>query len=69
VPVDVELATLNVSLETFKKVAETNDIKALFITNLLGRCDDTLADIYQYCESRNIILLEDNCESMGTVFQ
>ena len=69
VPVDVELSTLSVSLATFQKIVEQNDIKALFITNLLWWCDKSLEDIQKYCQEKNIILLEDNCESMGTVFK
>jgi len=68
IPVDVQLTTFNVSLSSFKKVVETNNIKALFITNLLGWCDDSFWEIYNYCVENNIIILEDNCESMWTVF-
>ena len=69
IPVDVELDTLNISLSTFQKVVDKNTIKALFITNLLWRCDESLSEIQKFCKDNNIILLEDNCESMGTVFQ
>lgn len=69
IPVDVELDTLNISLKKFKKVVQNNNIKVLFITNLLWWCDTSLSDIETYCQENNIILLEDNCESMGTVFQ
>lgn len=68
IPIDVELSTLNISLNTFKKVTETNSIKALFITNLLGFCDN-IDEIKEYCDEKWIILLEDNCESMWTVYK
>lgn len=68
VPIDIELDTLNVSLETFKKSIEGKSIKALFITNVLGFCDN-IDEIAAYCESNNILLIEDNCESMGTVYK
>jgi dTDP-4-amino-4,6-dideoxygalactose transaminase len=35
IPVDVELDTLNVSSNTFQDCLKENDIKVLFITNLL----------------------------------
>ena len=54
IPVDVQLTTFNVSLSSFKKVVETNNIKALFITNLLGWCDDSFWEIYNYCVENNI---------------
>lgn len=68
IPVDVETDTLNVSLSKFKKVCQEHDIKSLFITNLLGFCDD-LDEIETYCSENNIILLEDNCESMWSVYK
>lgn len=68
VPIDVELDTLNVSLKTFQSVVEQNKIKALFITNLLWFCDN-IDEIEEYCKKNNLLLLEDNCESMGTEYQ
>lgn len=68
VPVDVELNTLNASSSTLKKVLEKTDIKMMFITNLLGFCDD-IDEIKRICDEKNIILVEDNCESLGTVYK
>lgn len=68
VPIDVELDTLNVSSAILKKTLETTDIKMMFITNLLGFCDD-IDEIQQICEEKGIILVEDNCESLGTVYK
>jgi CDP-6-deoxy-D-xylo-4-hexulose-3-dehydrase len=60
--IDVELETLNVSSEEVRK----HDIRCLFITHLLGFHGDIKA-IAEYCKSKNILLLEDTCESLGTV--
>lgn len=68
VPIDIELATLNVSLGSFKKSIKGKNIKALFITNVLGLCDNIEA-ITEYCHEKNILLIEDNCESMGTMYK
>ena len=68
VPIDIELNTLNVSLDTLKRSIEGKSIKALFITNVLGFCDN-IDEIAEYCESQNILLIEDNCESMGTEYK
>lgn len=68
IPVDVELNTLNISLDTFKKSVKENNIKCLFITNLLWFCDN-IDEIEKYCNENNILLLEDNCESMWTVYK
>lgn len=68
VPIDIELDTLNISLESFKRSIEGKNIKALFITNVLGFCDN-IDEIAEYCAIKNILLIEDNCESMGTVYK
>ena len=68
IPIDCELDTLNVSsrilLETMKKFP----LKMLFLTNLLGFCDDidVIADI---CSKKKIVFVEDDCESLGTVYK
>ncbi len=67
IPVDVELDTLNVSSDTLRTKLEQTPLKALFITHLLGFCDD-LEEIVQLCKDRNIILIEDSCESLGSVY-
>jgi len=68
VPIDVELDTLNINSNGIKQTLKKESIKCLFITNLLGFCSD-LHEIEQYCISKNIILLEDNCESLGSVLK
>lgn len=68
VPIDVELDTLNVSSKKLAEVLTQNDIKLLFITNLLGFCDD-IDVIKKICDEKGIILMEDNCESLGTVYK
>jgi CDP-6-deoxy-D-xylo-4-hexulose-3-dehydrase len=68
VPIDVEIDSLNVSSRTLREIIESTEIKALFITNLLGLCDDLL-EIKNLCARKNILLLEDNCESLGSVHE
>lgn len=68
IPVDVELSTLNISSGKFLEVLKTHKIKALFITNLLGFCDD-IDNITDLCKKNKIILIEDNCESLGSVYK
>jgi CDP-6-deoxy-D-xylo-4-hexulose-3-dehydrase len=68
VPIDVELNTLNVSSSKFTQMLKKYPIKMLFITNLLGFCDD-IDEIKKICDQRKIILIEDNCESLGTKYK
>lgn len=69
VPVDIERETLNVGSDLFRKVLDAQpDIKAFFISNILGFCSD-IDRIREVCDERGVLLLEDNCESFGTVYQ
>lgn len=68
VPIDVEMDTLNVSSKMLKKALKSHDLKIVFITNLLGFCDD-LDEVARICEKKDIILIEDNCESLGSVYK
>lgn len=68
VPIDVELDTLNISKSKLEEALKKQKIKMLFITNLLGFCDDIDA-IATFCKKEHIIFIEDNCESLGTVYK
>ena len=67
IPIDVEINTLNVSSKTLLQTLKHYPIKLLFITNLLGFCDD-LDQILKICKRKKILLIEDNCESLGSVY-
>lgn len=68
IPIDVELNTLNVSSNKFLEVTKKYPLKAIFLTNLLGFCDD-IDKIKQVCDQNKIVFIEDNCESLGTVYE
>jgi len=68
VPIDVEMDTLNVSPKTLQNVIKTEKLRAFFVTNLLGWCDD-MDQISRICKREKIILIEDNCESLGSVYK
>lgn len=68
IPIDVEINTLNVSSQKIKETLEKEKITALFLTNLLGFCDD-IDIIKQICDQNNILLIEDNCESLGSEYK
>lgn len=64
IAIDVSKENLNVDIENLKSLKE--NIKVLFLTNLLG-FSGKIDKIRDYCDEKNIILLEDNCESLGSV--
>lgn len=63
IPIDVSKKNLNVTTENL--LDSIGNIKALFLTNLLGLCGD-LPQIKTLCKERGVILLEDTCESLGS---
>lgn len=68
IAIDVELETLNVSSQKLQDALKKHKIKVLFLTNLLGFCDD-IDKISTTCRKNKIILIEDNCESLGSVYK
>ena len=68
VPIDIELNTLNISLKSLIEAHKKYKFKLLFITNLLGYSGD-LKEIANFCKKNKIILIEDNCESLGSEYK
>ena len=65
--VDIDRDTLNISPDEIKKAINPRT-KIIFAVNLLGNpCD--LDEINKLCQKNNIILIEDNCESLGAKYR
>ena len=65
--VDIDLNTLNYDLDQLEQ-AVTDKTRAIMAVNLLGNPND-FGRIQQIIGHRNIILIEDNCESMGAKYE
>ena len=65
--VDIDQTTLNFNLIQLKQNINEKT-KLIFCVNLLGNSNDFTA-IKQIIGSENILLIEDNCESMGAKFE
>ncbi len=65
IAIDCNINTLNVMSTNLLDVLSKVKIDAFFITNALGFTGD-LQKIKKICHKNNIILIEDNCESLGT---
>lgn len=61
--VDVDLGSLNIGYDQVV-AAVTEKTKVVFAVNLLGNPAD-LSRLKKFCDDRGIILIEDNCESLG----
>jgi len=64
--VDIDLHTLNYDLEQLA-LAVTDKTRAIMAVNLLGNPND-FGRIQEIIGDRKIVLIEDNCESMGATY-
>jgi len=64
--VDIDLNTLNYNLDDLES-AVSSKTKAIMVVNLLGNSND-FNKINKIIENRDIVVIEDNCESMGAKF-
>ncbi len=64
--VDIDIETLNYDLNELEN-AVTDKTKAILVVNLLGNPND-FNKIQQIIGEKNIVIIEDNCESMGAEF-
>ena len=65
--VDIDRYTLNINVNSLRE-AITEDTKMLCLVNLLGNPND-FEQIIDICQSKNILVMEDNCESLGAEYQ
>ncbi|OXG08908.1 DegT/DnrJ/EryC1/StrS aminotransferase [Flavobacterium araucananum] len=65
VALDCQPDTLNTMSSHLLERLKSTDLQALFITNILGFTGD-IDVIREICNEKNIVLIEDNCESLGT---
>lgn len=65
--VDIDRDTLNISIDKTKN-AISPDTKMIFAVNLLGN-PNYFDELKKICEEHNLILAEDNCESLGAVYK
>ena len=65
--VDIDLKTFNIDIDQLiKKI--TTKTKALMLVHALGNCAD-MDRIVKICKEKNIILIEDACEALGSNFK
>ena len=64
--IDIDLNTFNLDLCQLKTAISENT-KAIFAVNLLGNPND-FKKLINICEDNDLILIEDNCESMGATY-
>ena len=65
--VDSDINSLNIDLNDFKKKINSKT-KLVMIVHVLGNSSN-IEEIKKICKKRNIILVEDTCESLGSKFK
>lgn len=65
--VDIDRETLNIDVKQIR-AAITPNTKMIFAVNLLGNPNE-FEEIFTICKENNIIMIEDNCESLGAMYQ
>lgn len=65
--VDIDLETLNYDLVALEE-AVNDSTKAIMVVNLLGNPND-FSELHRIIGKRDILVIEDNCESMGATYQ
>jgi len=65
--VDIDLQSLNYDLDQLR-LAVSDKTRAIMIVNLLGNPND-FSEIKNIIGTRDIVLMEDNCESLGAEFE
>jgi CDP-4-dehydro-6-deoxyglucose reductase, E1 len=65
--VDIDIDTLNISYEKIKE-AISPKTRAIFAVNLLGN-PNNFYSLSKLCKDYSLLLIEDNCESLGATFE
>lgn len=65
--VDIDKDTLNMDVEALRN-AITPRTRLVFLVNLLGN-PNRFEEIQQICREQNILVIEDNCESLGAEYK
>ena len=65
--VDVDLKNYSMSFEAIQKKI-TKKTKAIMIINVLGNCSE-IDKIKNFAKKKNLFLIEDNCESLGSSYK
>ena len=65
--VDIDKDTLNMDVQALRN-AITEKTKMVFLVNLLGN-PNYFDEVFEICQQKNIIVIEDNCESLGAEYK
>ena len=65
--IDVDKKTFSINYETLKANI-TKKTKAIMLVNVLGNCSE-IDKIRSIANKKKIYLIEDNCESLGSIYK
>ena len=64
---DINLKDLSIDLEHFERICIEQKPSALILVSVLGLVPE-MSKIFELCKKYGVILIEDNCESLGSSF-
>lgn len=64
--VDIDEDTLGYDIESLMKT-DASDASAILVVNMLGNCNE-YSKILDYAEKNNLVVIGDNCEAMGSLY-
>ena len=65
--VDVDPATLNLSIPSLKKALLTHEVKAVMMVHILGNSTE-MGELLEIVHNEGLFLIEDTCESLGSSY-
>ena len=66
--IDVDPRTFNLSIDSLKQSFSHHDFKAIMMVHILGNSTD-LESLLDITHDKNLVLIEDTCESLGSTFR
>lgn len=64
--IDIDLGTYNIDIKNLKK-ALTKKTKAVILAHTLGN-PFNIKEVLTFCKNNNLWLIEDNCDSLGSIY-
>lgn len=65
--VDIDSSTFQINIEDMKN-KYTDKTRAILLVHILGN-GPNMNDVMEFCNSKNLIIIEDTCEALGTTYK
>ena len=66
--IDIDIDTLNISIDSLKSALKQHDIKALMMIHVLGNSTN-MDELLKLVRDYDLLFIEDTCESLGSKYK